>query len=619
MRAALTSSLADRGRQKWPKSSLGWAAFLALLLWPGLGWAQQEDEESTTIRRVEPGEPTTASPARDPDEETTLVGKGQSQVEARVPVTPARRPVTAEKLITGKFTGYWDGKLGFDIRHEGNREDVFDLRNKFGLAAEVNTSFMTKVYIAGRFSHYTVGENAGDETWYLFNSNDVQYEYEFELREAFIYIPNKVLNIRFGNQVVRWGYGLFNKPSDVLNPVDYREGLFNDLEAPLVPSFMLHLDRTIGPANLSFVWIPFFKGNRMNMFGQDWAPLSAMYGNPAFSSLGLMTKMYEMIDSLVNPLIEDDIQPIMLATNPPADRFENGQWGAKTEFSMGPVDFQLSYLYGWDKLPWININGEFLGNLMVLSSFAQEYPGALSVLQGMATLDPDNPLETGLALMQKFEDMSPEEKEAFQGAMQAVNAMLFDQDGNLRELSIDSIFSTSYLRQHTIGMSLATVLGGRVGLKLDGAYSPERTVFLETEAGFPMPARKPTWSLSLGLEYVQSTRFDIMVELYHFHVCDLAEGEEVFVIGSDLSMFTLAAHLRLLDFDALELQFAGMIELFTLNLFLFPKISYKVNDKFKIAVGGIFAEVLGDAGDEQGPAGLFDRNDMVYLELRYSF
>jgi len=548
----------------------------------------QEDEETTLFRN-------TAD-----DEDTTITRR-------TVRKKPESRKVEAPLTFTGRFNGYYYGKYAFDVAHNGNDEDVFDFRNKFGLSAEVSTSRMTKVFLSARFSHYSVGEDAGDDTWYLFNSNDLKRDYELEPREIYIYIPNDIINIRLGNQIVRWGFGQFNKPSDVLNPVDFREGLFSDLETPLIPTFMLHLDKSVGPANLSLVWLPFFKGNRTNLFGHDWAPMSAMYGNPAFSTLGSVTMMFDMITSVINSAVEDDVQPLLMATNPPENKFENGQWGAKTEFSAMGVDFQLSYLYGWDKMPWIHMDNEFLQPAMTLASFAEEYPEGIGILMGKkqyADLD-----------------MTPEEKDAFNkaagGAMHALGS-LFDDEGNLKDIDLSRVFQTSYRRQSTIGLSLSTVLFERIGLKIDSAYSPSRTIYLESPAGFPMPVAKPAISYSVGLDYNKSSTFDVMLEFYHFHVLDLKDDEEVFIIGSDMYMVTLATHLRLLDFEALEFQLAGMLECNTLSWFLFPKVSYKATDSLKLAVGGIFVGYF-DGGNEQGPGGLFDRNDSVYLDLKYSF
>ncbi len=624
------------------------AALLAILLLacPSVAAAQVEDDEATTlvrpvdddeattlVRPVDVDEATTLVRPVDDDEETTLLVPVDDDEEgtlirrdkpAKVGTTIVRKPVRTEQqssgasFVTSRFSGYLFEKLALDTVHDGNGEDVIDLRSRFVLSAEINTADFMKIFISTRFWHFAVGEDAGNESWTVLNSRNVKYEYEAEVQEAYVYLPNDVLNLRIGNQIVRWGYGQFNKPSDVLNPMDYREGLFSDLEVPLVPVFMVHLDRNVGPVNVSGVYIPFFSPNRTNLFGQDWAPLSAMGGNPAFATAGGMTQMSGMIGGLIPGGIEDDVQPLMLATHPPDEGLENGQFGTRLATRIADVDLSLIYFYGWDKLPHIKVDNQFLGDVGLLAGTMQEHPAVMGVLKGMTALDPYDPLASGAEMLGALNALSDDDKAALELAMQAVNRILFDEAGNPRQLALEDIFATRYRRQHKVGLSGSAILFDRVGLKLDSAFSPARTVYLESAAGFPVARSLPAISYSVGLDYRLSTWFDIMGEFYHFHVMSLEEDEKVFVIGSDLYMVTLASHIRLLDFEALEFQLAGMFEIAMQNLFLFPKVTYKFPNGIHVAVGAIVAEVLGD-GDEMGPAGLFDRNDSVYGEFKWAF
>ncbi len=591
-------------------------AGLVALPGPTLAQPVEEDEETVLIRPTPPADDEETvlvrpSPTADgDDEETTLLHRSP-------PPKPAG-PTTLPSFATSRFSGYFFEKLAFDTAHDGEGEDVFDFRTRFSLGTEITTTNFLKVVLSGRFSHFVVGEDAGDETWALVNSNNVKWDFEAELHEAYIYWPNDILNIRVGNQIVRWGYGQFNKPSDVLNPMDYREGLFADLEVPLVPVFMVHVDRTIGPLNVSGVYQPFFAPNRANLFGQDWAPLSAMSGNPAFATVGSMAQISGLVGSLFPASLEDRVQPLLLATHPPEERLENGQFGTRLGTRLGGVDLSLSYFYGWDKLPFVAVNEPFMEDVGNLATAVQEHPAILGVLQGMSQLDPFDPLGSGAAMLGALDDLSDDDKLALQAAMQAANRLLFDADGAPRELSLESIFATRYRRQHTVGLSGSTILFDRIGLKVDSAFSPARTIYLESGSGFPLARSLPTISYSVGLDYRLGSWFDILGEFYHFHVLDLEPGEEVFVIGSDLYMVTLATHLRVLDFDALEFQLAGMFEIAMQNLFLFPKATYTFPNGIHVAAGAVVAEVLG-AGDAMGPAGLFDRNDMIYAEFKWAF
>jgi hypothetical protein len=481
---------------------------------------------------------------------------------------------------------------------------------------------MVRAFISARVSHFAVGETAPDgETWNLYNSRNTKFQGEAELQEAFVFIPSDLVNLRVGNQIVRWGFGEFNKPSDVLNPSDMREGLFSDLEVPLVPVFMVHADRTIGPVNLSLVWIPFFEPNRASLFGQDWAPAAGVTGNPAFASLSGMEQMTGLVSSIAGPAIEDRIQPILLGTDPPQDSLPNGQWGGRLQWRMFDVDFGLSYFYGWDKLPWVRMNGEilnptFFADVQKVAAFGQAHP---EFLQGISTIDLDDPASLlAMAGMMGELGKDPEDKAQFEDAMAALNRILLDENGDLKSLDVASLFSTSYRRQQTVGFGWSAILFDTVGFKVDSAFSPSRTVFVESAAGFPAPVSKPAFSYSVGLDYQKSTWFDVLAEFYHFHVMDMPSGQQVFLVGNDLYMVTVASHVRFLDFEQLEVQLAAMLQLPDRGLFAFPKVSYKVTDDLRCSVGTLLVEVL-PRGDDAGPAGLFDRNDSVYAEAKWSF
>jgi hypothetical protein len=614
-------------------------AVAGLFLLSSPAWAQPaDDEETTVIRRGAPAddEETTlirkAAPAD--DEETTLIRKAAPTdgEETTLIRRPVKRPKRKKRSSTrSRLNGYFHHKAAFDTQHEGNGEDVFDLRTKLSLSLEVRHDNGRKAFVSGRLTHFGVGEGScPDESWYLLNSTATKYDYEAELREAYVYLPHDWVNLRIGNQIVRWGYGQFNKPSDVLNPMDYREGLFTDLEVPLIPNFMIHLDRTFGDVNLSAVWIPFFMPNRANLFGQDWAPTASAAGSPAFASMAQMGMMMDSVANLIDPAIEDEIQPILLATNPPDARLENGQWGARAAWKLWDVDFSLSYLFGWDKLPWVNVNQQFvgqmqsvLGDVAQVKAFADAHP---EFFAGIKNIDPTN-LGSASDMITAMDEIGkdPKTSEQFTAAMEALDRIMAFDMNQFAGMKAEDLFSTSYKRQHTVGFSFTTVLFDKVGFKVDSAFSPSRTLFLGNKdvstdpsiPAFPEASSQPTVSYSVGLDYMKGSQFQIMGEFYHFHVFDLPAGKEVFLLGNDLYMVTLASYLRFLEYDALEFQLAGMFEIHSQSVFAMPKVSYKFTDNIKAGVGAMIVEALDN--DKMGPGTLFDRNDQVYAEFKWSF
>jgi len=567
---------------------------------PAAAAAQPDPDEETIVKRPV-----------DPDEEATLLS-------AQVSISD-EAPSSGTGISSARFNGFVYEKAAIDTWHEGHGEDVFDFRTKLNLALDVTRDDMVRAYVSARFSHFAVGETADcPERWYLYNSTSTKYEAEAELGEAFVFVPSDLVNLRIGNQIVRWGFGEVNKPSDVLNPSDLREGLFSDLEVPLVPVFMVHADRTVGPVNFTAVWIPFFNANRANLFGQDWAPASAVSGNPAFASLSGMEQMAGLVSTIAGSAIEDRVQPLLLATDPPEETLQNGQWGGKAQFRVLDVDVAISYFYGWDRLPWVSLISNILGptffdDVQTVAAYGQANP---EFLRTLTTLDLHDPASMA-QMLPLLGGMTDQDKEDFEASMAALNRILFDADGNMKTFDFSNIFETSYRRQQTVGLTWSAILFDTVGFKVDSAFSPSRTLFVENAAGFPSPVSKPTGSYSVGFDYQKSTWFDVLAEFYHFHVFDMGGGE-VFLVGNDLYTITMASHLRFLDFDALEIQLAGMVQLPDRGLFAFPKASYKFTDNFKVGAGLLLVEVL-PGGDDASPAGLFDRNDSVFAEAKWSF
>jgi hypothetical protein len=85
-----------------------------------------------------------------------------------------------------------------------------------------------------------------------------------------------------------------------------------------------------------------------------------------------------------------------------------------------------------------------------------------------------------------------------------------------------------------------------------------------------------------------------------------------------ISLVTLAVRMRFLEFDALQVQLAGMLEVHMLNWFAFPSVAYDIDGSWRVAVGAMLQGVF-PGGNAAGPAGLFDHNDAVWAEGRFSF
>jgi hypothetical protein len=543
-----------------------------------------------------------AQPNSDPDESVAIEDSGSGEDEIRISdddegikigdedeikiggeEPPA--PEVEEAPPRVRYGGYLYDRFSMDMLHEGKGEDVFDNRFRANLYTTISFPAGARIFIEGDLRHFVVGETSREPPWYLFNSRNVKARHELELGEAYVYLPNRFLNLRVGNQIMRWGSGVFNKPTDVLNPTDMREGLVNDLEAPLVPVPMVHLDRDLGPVNIAGVWIPFFVQNKVNLLGQDWSALGGFAAHPGLPGAAAMGAMAGQMQGLLHPTIEDRMQPLLLASDPPPDDLTGSQLGVRMQTRVLGADVGLQYFWGWDKFPITKINQQ-----------------AFELLSMTSGLDKNSP-DYGKTLLEM---------------MGTVEGLLFNDDGTSKSLTMNDLFRSHYERQHVVGGDLAAVLFNKVTLTLNGAWSPERTLYLASDAGMPAPVRKQAFSYAVGLEYHKGAWFDVMLEWYQFHVLGLDDGEELFLIDDQLSMVTAAVIVRFLEFDAMELRLSGMYEVSMRNWFFFPRLSYKFTQDLRAGAGVMMQGVL-PGGNQAGPAGLFDQNDSAYLDLKWTF
>ncbi len=564
----------------------------------------EDDDEEIVLTRSDDDD--------DDDEGIVITRPGGEEEEPATEIPPRVR-----------FGGWVLDRFSTDTVHEGRGEDVFDNRFKADLYTDVRFLDGTRIFLEGRLTHSVVGENDGDTLWYLFNSRNVKSRARVELREAFVYFPNRYVNVRIGNQVVRWGAGQFQKPTDVLNPTDFSEGLMSDLEAPQIPVPMVHLDRSFGPVNIAAVWIPFFVPNRVNIFGQDFSPIGALSAHPDLTGAAGVAGLVGTMAELLHPTLEDRIQPILSASDPPKDDLSGSQAGTRVQGRFGPVDLGLTYFFGWDKFPTTQLNTELMGSVTGLLEDAQTvmgfygaHPEFLAALTGIDLDDPTTLL--GMAgLMGDLAD-DPDAAAQFYATMDAMERLVDGASAIPTDLSVNDVFRTSFRRQHVLGIDLAAVLFDEVGLTFNTAWSPERTVYLQSPAGFPQAIRKGAISYSFGLDWHEGNWLDILAEWYQFFVLGVEGSEELFMIDEVTSMVTLAIRARFLEFDALELQLAGMLEVHMLNWFAFPSIGYRINDGWRVSVGAMLQGVF-PGGDEAGPAGLFDHNDAFWIEGKFMF
>lgn len=184
--------------------------------------------------------------------------------------------------------------------------------------------FLSEIQSPGSWSIQLGARLRGDGAYTLNRSRYQDLEKgdpaEFELREANVEYRSENLIFRVGSQVVPWGEAFGSFYADILNPKDLREAGFGDLADLRNPVEMVNLKYIHNDWSLQFVYLPFYRANRLPRPGSDFFPRA-------------------ISDQLKGLTIDFD------QTANPED--ENGDLGGRLQFQIKALDisfFGLNYI-----------------------------------------------------------------------------------------------------------------------------------------------------------------------------------------------------------------------------------------------------------------------------------
>lgn len=450
------------------------------------------------------------------------------------------------------FRGQFASELSLDVGFDGEQESVFRSTQRLGLSAEADLALGLKAQVSGRLSW---------QTWLSAGAED-RYSLYPELRDSWLsWSGLDWLNISLGYQTWSWGASDFFGPADQLNPRDYRDGISAALETTKVPTFGLNVDFLFFAPEIrvSVVWIPFFETDRAFLFGDDFGlfgPGTSPPPSAAFSGFSALSEQ-------ISPVLVEAIQPILLGTDRPDESPEASTVGAKVSSTLNDVDLAVHYIYGWDRTPVFEV---------------------------------DPALETLLALM------SP-------GAPLTADAVVLFSDIQAGNVDPLHLFSSSYQRCHVASMDV-TFPVWELGIRLEATYQTSKVLYTR---GFSSLSR-PTVAGVLGIDYSWETALVVSVELFYRHILDFPAKTGIYLGEVDELRLATMAMLRLLDFDALEIQLGAIVGLLRRDVVLLPQMAYRFTDAHRFAVGARIFEGLSNT-----LAGLYDDNDELFVAYDWSF
>lgn len=408
---------------------------------------ERESESSGGEVIVDPENPETPEEPeeREMSEETDDGGENGEEEDPSIGLPQTR-------YAAGYGTGLW---IDTDWSED---EDVVEWQSTARLKLEQSLSSRWSAELSGEFHHWMAGEENPDETNLLVNARRPRAAAEARLGESYALYRSDRFAFRVGHLVTSWGRTDLIRPGDVINPVDATEfaGASNQLGRSL-PRVAAELSYLRPRWSLTGVVAPFFKGNRVALFGRDTALLRGRN-----SAVGSEAVLVSRLSRLFDRSRYEELQPLFASPNVPDESPSNASLGLRWSGTRWNTDFGFGYFWGWDRTPSVEIDDDLrsLGRMVVDDG---------EVLRDLNVPD--------------FVARNPE---------------ALDRLDSLSEKAAEGerLFSSEHERQHTVLFDFARYFGP-VGVRADLALHPERTFVtraLET-------VRRPTAFAAAGLSY----------------------------------------------------------------------------------------------------------------------
>lgn len=138
----------------------------------------------------------------------------------------------------------------------------------------------------------------------------------FQLREAYAYYSDEHLDLRAGRQIIAWGVADGLRLTDIISPMDYTEFLAQDYDDIRIP---------VG-------------GLRLRYSREKWS----------FEAVAIpVSSFFELPTDAENPW---SVGPLPIGDEP-SHRLCNMEYGGRLSFFLSGIDFSLSALHTWNKMP----------------------------------------------------------------------------------------------------------------------------------------------------------------------------------------------------------------------------------------------------------------------------
>lgn len=500
-----------------------------------------ENPSSETSQIIEDPENTSGDTIIDPE-------NSSAQLVAQIVPKPTY-PTNTSLLLR------WASRSQIDTDF-AEKEDIFEHHLDLNLALDAELSPSLRVLMEAEFRHWIGAPE----------HSDYRASHDARLGEAYVAYRQGAWAFRAGNLITRWGATDMTRPADVINPTD--QTTLNPSALPRIAQPTLEASVGADTWRMTGILVPFFVPNRAWAFGRDTAAWSGS------SPLGAAFPVGGLLETLFDPSVQDDVQPALLATRVPDETPQNFSGGFRASTTLANTDLAMSWFYGWDRTPSVQIAPEFrsvLNTLVTDQIFLTDFD-----FFGVIGRNP--------GLLNEFTSLTD--------SLQAG----------------ESVFDISHDRLFTLAVD-ATRYVGPIGVRAEAVFQPERTFVrhdLSTE-------RKKTLSGALGLSWehinAEDDLFAVSVEGF---LVEPLDGGEYVQVGR--GMVGAAALVNwVLPSPSLQLQLAGTWVATAQDVILAPSINWRAASVFNVRLFGLF---FGSWGDEKlTTAKIMDHNDFVGVEF----
>ena len=327
-------------------------------------------------------------------------------------------------------------------------EDAVEFIGGLGMGLRHDLSEQTRAVVEGRFS-YWAGAGQEFDNWRTL--------YEPRLARAYIVHRRDRWSWSAGQMRNSWGSTDLIRPGDVIDPVDMRDPLAGGGAGEAIAQLSASAAYRRQGWTLRALVVPFFEGNRMNLFGRD--PSLVHERNPLVAE---QLPFLLLAQRLINPSLQQEIQPFLQATDRPQALPKNASGGVRATKTVSGTDLGAGAFFGWDRTPAVVMDEDLREVMVLLAEDGQIFEDYNFV---------------------GFIQRNPEAA----GHMQALGEKAAEGE---------TIFASRFQRRVTLLVDGARYLGP-LGVRGDVAFSPRRTFYTEEF----QPVRRAVVHSALGVSY----------------------------------------------------------------------------------------------------------------------